>query len=240
MISPPSVHDNDTDRKLCERNLSTTARASPKRFSHQTRGRAPAHLLRANRILDSGRAAVHVQFLGRNTCRSSFLPMNMHGPAEEMFTIRRTCIRTSLRTIIFDISPSSPSLPRLLVFILSFHTLERALEWEEHRTPRRWEAFWRTIINMAHTSVSSCVLAIIASFSGGLDVLKKARARRSQTKRSNVAEVSNEEMQLIKSLQQGPSEIGRQYRKSVQAAGDQVAVGDGTVSFPESECRPQH
>lgn len=80
---------------------------------------------------------------------------------------------------------------------------------------------------MAHASVSSCVLAIIASFCGGLDVLKKARERRRKNKRSNVDKISHEESQLVRSLRQGPDEIGRQYHKSVQAAGDRVAVGDG-------------
>nr|POE92440.1 hypothetical protein CFP56_69687 [Quercus suber] len=88
----------------------------------------------------------------------------------------------------------------------------------------------RTALEMAHASVSSCVLAIIASYSGGLDVLKKARARRRHDKRSNLDKISHEELQLVRSLRQGPDEIGRQYHRSVQAAGDQVAVGDGNVS----------
>lgn len=81
---------------------------------------------------------------------------------------------------------------------------------------------------MAHTNVSSCVLSIVASFSSGLDVFKKLREKRRRRRRSRLAEKDDiEEFRLARSLRQGPEDIGREYQRSIQAAGDHFAVGDG-------------
>lgn len=86
---------------------------------------------------------------------------------------------------------------------------------------------------MAHTNVSSCVLSIVASFSSSLDVFKQLRdkRRRSKRPRSNKT-IDDEELRLAKSLRQGPEDIGREYQKSIQIAGDYFAIGDGEPSWP--------
>jgi hypothetical protein len=84
---------------------------------------------------------------------------------------------------------------------------------------------------MAHTNVSSCVLSIVASFSSGLDVFKQLREKRRQKRRSkNVNKLDEEEVSLTRSLRQGPEDIGREYQRNIQAAGDQFAVGDGQLA----------
>lgn len=82
---------------------------------------------------------------------------------------------------------------------------------------------------MAQTNVSSCVISIIASFTSGLDVFKKFReSRKSRKRRSKKnASVDDEELRLARSLRQGPEDIGREYQRSIQTAGDQFAHGDG-------------
>lgn len=78
---------------------------------------------------------------------------------------------------------------------------------------------------MAQSNVSSCISAIVASYTSGIDVLKRLR------RKSKCLEVfagqHDEEGRLNRSLQQGPHEIHREYMLSVQASGDEVAVGDG-------------
>ncbi|KAK5126258.1 hypothetical protein LTR85_010493 [Meristemomyces frigidus] len=89
---------------------------------------------------------------------------------------------------------------------------------------------------MAHTNVSSCVLSIVASFSSGLDVFKKLRERRRRKRRSKSGEKGDEdELCLTKSLRQGPEDIGREYQRSVQAAGDYFAVGDAIAQTSLAE-----
>lgn len=82
---------------------------------------------------------------------------------------------------------------------------------------------------MAQTNVSSCVISIIASYTSGLDVFKKFReSRKSRKRRSKKnASVDDEELRLARSLRQGPEDIGREYQRSIQFAGDQFAHGDG-------------
>jgi len=82
---------------------------------------------------------------------------------------------------------------------------------------------------MAQTNVSSCVLSIVASYSSGLDVFKQLREKRSRKKQRSrtTAQLGEAEVRLARSLRQGPEDIGREYLKSVQAAGDWFAVGDG-------------
>ncbi|KAK0929570.1 hypothetical protein LTR29_017054 [Friedmanniomyces endolithicus] len=81
---------------------------------------------------------------------------------------------------------------------------------------------------MAQTNVSSCVLSIVASYSSGLDVFKQLREKRSRKKQRSrtTAQLGEAEVRLARSLRQGPEDIGREYLKSVQAAGDWFAVGD--------------
>ena len=84
---------------------------------------------------------------------------------------------------------------------------------------------------MAHTQVSSCVLSIVASFSSSLDVFKRLRGSRRRRKHSKSDEVTanEEELHLTNSLRLGPEDIGREYQRSLQIAGDQYAVGDGEI-----------
>ncbi|KAK0860054.1 hypothetical protein LTR87_017423 [Friedmanniomyces endolithicus] len=81
---------------------------------------------------------------------------------------------------------------------------------------------------MAQTNVSSCVLSIVASYSSGLDVFKQLREKRSWKKQRSraTAQLGEAEVRLARSLRQGPEDIGREYLKSVQAAGEWFAVGD--------------
>jgi len=83
---------------------------------------------------------------------------------------------------------------------------------------------------MAHSNVSSCVLAIIASFTGCTDVFKQLREKRKRKKRSKSnAQLDDDEISLSRSLRNGPEAIGREYQRNVQAAGDHFAVGDGVL-----------
>ncbi|GAB7333272.1 hypothetical protein MBLNU13_g04915t1 [Cladosporium sp. NU13] len=63
---------------------------------------------------------------------------------------------------------------------------------------------------MAHANVSNGVLTIIASFSNGLDVLKKLRrSRKTSTQRSKKQKRNDEDaLRLSRSLRNGPEEIG--------------------------------
>ncbi len=89
---------------------------------------------------------------------------------------------------------------------------------------------------MAQTNVSSCVLSIVASYSSGLDIFKQLREKRSRKKQRSrtTAQLGEAEVRLARSLRQGPEDIGREYLKSVQAAGDWFAVGDG--EFVAQDC----
>lgn len=85
---------------------------------------------------------------------------------------------------------------------------------------------------MAHVNVSSSVLTIIASFSNGLDVLKKLRRSRKKSgaKRSKPSAKRNDEdaRRLSRSLRRGPEDIGREYQAgSMHCDGERYAVGDG-------------
>ena len=84
---------------------------------------------------------------------------------------------------------------------------------------------------MAHTNVSSCVLSIVGSFANSLDVFKRLRDKRGRKRhaKGNQQVTDKEELHLTKSLRQGPEDIGREYQRSIHAAGDQFAVGDGRV-----------
>ncbi|KAK5129764.1 hypothetical protein LTR08_002830 [Meristemomyces frigidus] len=90
---------------------------------------------------------------------------------------------------------------------------------------------------MAHTNVSGCVLSIVTSFSSGLDVFKQLREKRTRRKHSRMTQQQpdDEELHLTKSLRQGPEDIGREYQRSIHAAGDYFAVGDATAQTSLAE-----
>lgn len=81
---------------------------------------------------------------------------------------------------------------------------------------------------MAHANVSNGVLTIIASFSNGLDVLKKLQ-RSSTARQSKGKKRKNEDaLRLSRSLRSGPEEIGREYQAgSMHCDSERYAIGDG-------------
>jgi len=83
---------------------------------------------------------------------------------------------------------------------------------------------------MAQANVSNGVLTIIASFSNGLDVLRKLRqSNKNGSKRTQAAKRSDEDaLRLLRSLRHGPEEIGRAYQAgSVRCDSERYAMGDG-------------
>ena len=83
---------------------------------------------------------------------------------------------------------------------------------------------------MAHANVSNGVLTIIASFSNGLDVLKKLRrSRKTGTQQSRRKKRDDEDaLRLSCSLRNGPEDIGREYQAgSMRCDSELYAVGDG-------------
>ena len=83
---------------------------------------------------------------------------------------------------------------------------------------------------MAHANVSNGILTIIASFSNGLDVLKKLRqSKKTSPKRTKAAKRSDEDaLQLSRSLRHGLEEIGREYQAgSMRCDSQRYAMGDG-------------
>ena len=84
---------------------------------------------------------------------------------------------------------------------------------------------------MPDSSVSSCVLNILGSFTSSLGLYKKIREKRRRkkyTRRRDVA-AEEQELRLSNSLRQGHEDITREYQNSVYAVGDQFAVGDGEL-----------
>ena len=82
---------------------------------------------------------------------------------------------------------------------------------------------------MAHANVSNGVLTIIASFSNGLDVLKKLRrSRKTGTQQSRRKKRDDEDaLRLSRSLRNGPEDIGREYQAgSMRCDSELYAVGD--------------
>lgn len=83
---------------------------------------------------------------------------------------------------------------------------------------------------MAHANVSNGVLTIIASFSNGLDVLRKLRQSNKKSPKRTKAAKRNDEvaLQLSRSLRHGPEEIGREYQAgSMRCDSERYAMGDG-------------
>jgi hypothetical protein len=83
---------------------------------------------------------------------------------------------------------------------------------------------------MAHANVSNGILTIIASFSNGLDVLRKLRqSNKKSAKRTKAAKRNDEDaLQLSRSLRHGPEEIGREYQAgSMRCDSERYAMGDG-------------
>ena len=86
------------------------------------------------------------------------------------------------------------------------------------------------IPEMAHANVSNGVLTIIASFSNGLDVLRKLRqSNKKSPKRTKAAKRNDDDaLQLSRSLRHGPEEIGREYQAgSMRCDSERYAMGDG-------------
>lgn len=86
---------------------------------------------------------------------------------------------------------------------------------------------------MAHANVSNGVLTIIASFSNGLDVLRKLRQSNKKAHKRTKSAKRNEEdaLQLSRSLRHGPEEIGREYQAgSMRCDSERYAMGDGTFA----------
>ncbi|KAF2214430.1 hypothetical protein CERZMDRAFT_83129 [Cercospora zeae-maydis SCOH1-5] len=83
---------------------------------------------------------------------------------------------------------------------------------------------------MAHSSVSSCVVSIISSFTSGLDVFHKfrelRRSKKRRPKKQDGKATAEEEVQLVSSLKKGPEDIAREYQRSLSAVGDHFAHGD--------------
>jgi hypothetical protein len=87
---------------------------------------------------------------------------------------------------------------------------------------------------MAHVNVSNGVLTIIASFSNGLDVLKKLRRSRKTSTQQSKRNKRNEEdaLRLSRSLRNGPEEIGREYQSgSMRCDSELYAMGDGKLKY---------
>lgn len=86
---------------------------------------------------------------------------------------------------------------------------------------------------MAHANVSNGVLTIIASFSNGLEVLRKLRRPdKKGTHRSKTTKRNDEKaLHLSRSLRHGPEDIGREYQtRSMRCDSEQYAIGDGKPS----------
>ncbi|KAM0710431.1 hypothetical protein Q7P35_002793 [Cladosporium inversicolor] len=91
---------------------------------------------------------------------------------------------------------------------------------------------------MAHANVSNGVLTIIASFSNGLDVLKKLRrSRKTGTQQSRKKKRDDEDaLRLSRSLRNGPEDIGREYQAgSMRCDSELYAVGDATAQTSLAE-----
>ena len=87
---------------------------------------------------------------------------------------------------------------------------------------------------MPDSSVSSCVLNILGSFSSSLGLYKKLREKRRRKRRSKKGDsCEEEELRLSKSLRQGPEDISQEYQRSIYAVGDQFAIGDGMLYCDE-------
>ena len=83
---------------------------------------------------------------------------------------------------------------------------------------------------MPDANVSSCVLGILGSFTNSLGLHKKLREKRLQKRRFRKdKKAEHEELQLSRSLRQGPEDIQREYHKSYLTAGDQFEIGDGRI-----------
>lgn len=92
---------------------------------------------------------------------------------------------------------------------------------------------------MAPTNVSDCVLSIIGVFASGLDVFRRFRELRDEDAGNNNSrrlrkskpavqtKVTEQELLLVRSLRQGPEQIGREYQMCQRSLGDQYATGDG-------------
>lgn len=79
----------------------------------------------------------------------------------------------------------------------------------------------------------NCVSSLVAAFTSGLDVFKKARERKREKKSKHtraqtpaLQEKSGEELILSKSLRRGGADIRGEYEKHYRGYGERFAVGD--------------
>ena len=80
---------------------------------------------------------------------------------------------------------------------------------------------------------ASCVLDLIQSFTNGLNIFKRLRARRRKRKDAKLKDkldtLSSAELQLSNSLKRGTTEIQERYDIHYCKAGDRYAKGDGEL-----------
>lgn len=75
------------------------------------------------------------------------------------------------------------------------------------------------------------ISSIVDSFSKGLDILKRLRARPRSGKNRKDGQNIRDESKLSKSLKRGPADIKREYERRYEGAGERFARGDGTSSL---------
>ena len=83
---------------------------------------------------------------------------------------------------------------------------------------------------MARADIPNGVLTIIASFSNGLEILRKLRRSDKKRPRPSKASKKTDEdaLRLSRSLRHGPEEIGREYQAgSMRCDSERFAAGDG-------------
>lgn len=83
---------------------------------------------------------------------------------------------------------------------------------------------------MARADIPNGVLTIIASFSNGLEILKKCRrSEKKRPRRSKASKQTDDDaLRLSRSLRHGPEEIGREYQAgSMRCDRERFAAGDG-------------
>jgi hypothetical protein len=73
---------------------------------------------------------------------------------------------------------------------------------------------------MPNQTTDSSVQALVAAFSGALDVFKRIRLRRRKKR------LSDEEVRLTSSLRRGPHDIQNEYNRNYKIAGEKFRNGD--------------
>ena len=84
---------------------------------------------------------------------------------------------------------------------------------------------------MTAQSTDGCVLALIGSFTNGLDVFKKLRKRRKKI------DADDAESRLTRSLQRGPIDICHEYDRNHAVQGEVFRRGDGNYHLLQNDVR---